>query len=138
MNQVMVNRAKRLNARLQNRRDILLKIPAVQLIYRTSEELGNIDATHKAAAVAYFAILSIFPLLLGLTALFGFFLPSLNLQGELLTFVGNNLPGATDILKENIVTTVQLRSVMGFLSILLFFWSGSTMFSVVSVVINRA
>ncbi len=134
----MVNQIKRLKARLQRTKDRLLKITAVQLISRTAEELGNIDATYKAAGVAYFVILSIFPLLLGLTAVFGFFLPSLNLQDELLSFVGNNLPGATDILKQNIVTTIQLRSVMGMLSIVLFFWSGSTMFSAVSLAINRA
>ena len=134
----MVNQIKHLKTRVQNTKDRLLRIPAVQLIYRTAEELGNIDATHKAAGVAYFAILSIFPLLLGLTAVFGFFLPSVNLQNELLNFVGNNLPGATDILKQNIVSTVQLRSAMGVLSIVIFFWSGSTMFSAVSLVINRA
>ena len=135
---VTVNQITFWNANLQNTKDRLLTIPAMQLIYSTVEELGNIDAPHKAAGVAYFAILSIFPLLLGLTAIFGFFLPSLNLQGELLTFVGNNLPGATDILKQNIVSTIQLRSVMGVLSIVIFFWSGSTMFSAVSLVINRA
>jgi len=135
---VIVNQIKRLNARLQRAKDRLLKIPAVQLISRTVEELGNIDASHKAAGVAYYAILSIFPLLLGLIAVFGFFLPSLNLQDELLKYVGKNLPGATDILRQNIVSIVKLRSFLGVLSIVIFFWSGSTMFSAMSLAINRA
>jgi membrane protein len=135
---VIVNQIKLLNARLQRAKGRLLKIPAVQLIYRTAEELGNIDATHKAAGVAYYSILSIFPLLLGLIAVFGFFLPSVNLQDELLKFVGDNLPGATDILKENIVSIIRLRSILGVLSIVVLFWSGSTIFSAVSLAINRA
>jgi len=126
-----------LNARLQKTRDHLLEIPAVQLISRTAEELGNIDGAHKAAGVAYYAILSIFPLLLGLIAVFGFFLPSLNLQDELLNFVGKNLPGATDILRQNIVSIVKLRGILGVLSRVVLFWSGSTMFSAISLAINR-
>jgi membrane protein len=134
----MVNQIKRLNARLQRAKDRLLKIPLVQLISRTAEELGNIDAAHKAAGVAYYAILSIFPLLLGLIAVFGFFLPSVNLQEELLKFVGKNLPGATDILRQNIVSIVELRGAMGVLSIVVLFWSASAMFNAISLAINRA
>jgi membrane protein len=128
----------RQNIRLQRIKDHLLKIPAVQLILLTLEGAGNHDATQRAAGVAYYAILSIFPLLLGLIAVFGFFLPSINLQGQLLTFVGKNLPGVTEILKQNIVSIVRLRSVLGVLSIVIFFWSGSTMFSAISLAVNRA
>ncbi len=134
----MVNQIKRLNASLRRAKDRLLKIPVVQLISRTAEESGNHDATQRAAGVAYYAILSIFPLLLGLIALFGFFLPSVNLQDELLKFVGNNLPGATDILRQNIVSIVKLRGAMGVLSIVVLFWGASAMFSAISLAINRA
>jgi membrane protein len=134
----MVNQTKRLNVRFQRAKDRLLKIPVVQLISRTAEGLSNIDAAQKAAGVAYYAILSIFPLLLGLIALFGFFLPSVNLQDELLKFVGNNLPGATDIMRQNIMSIIRLRGILGVLSIVVLFWSGSTMFSAVSLAINRA
>ena len=75
---------KALEARLQRAKDRLLKIPAVQLISRIAKESGDHDALHRAAGVAYYAILSIFPVLLGLIALFGLFLPLVNLQDELL------------------------------------------------------
>ena len=134
----MVNRIKRLNARFQRVKGCLLKIPAVQLISRTAEGSGNHDATQRAAGVAYYAILSIFPLLLGLIALFGFFLPSVNLQDELLKFVGNNIPGAIDILRQNIMSIMRLRSTLGVLSIVGLFWSASAMFGAISLAINRA
>jgi membrane protein len=118
-------------------KDRLLKIPVVQLVSRTAEGAGNHDIPQRAAGVAYYAILSIFPLLLGLIAVFGFFLPSVNLQDELLNFFGKNLPGAIDILKQNISSIVKLRGIMGVLSIVIFFWSGSTMFSAMSLSINR-
>ena len=134
----MVNQIKRLKARLQRAKDRLLKIPAVQLIYNTAEGAGNHDAAHMAAGVAYYAFLSIFPLLLGLIALFGFFLPSLNLQDELLNYVGDNIPGATDILKQNIASIIELRGAMGVLSIVVFLWGASAMFRAISRAINRA
>jgi membrane protein len=134
----MVNQIKRLKARLQRAKDHLLKIPAVQLIYRTAEGLGDIDAAHRAAGVAYYSLLSIFPLLLGLIAVFGFFLPSVNLQDALLNYVGDNIPGATNILKQNIASIIELRGVMGILSIIVFFWGASVIFSAVSLAINRA
>jgi membrane protein len=135
---VMANQIKRLKARLHRAKDRLLKIPVVQLIYRTAGKLGDIDATHRAAGVAYYAFLSIFPLLLGLIAVFGFFLPSVNLQDELLKFVGNNIPGATNILKQNIANIIELRGAMGVLSIVIFFWGASAMFGAISLAINRA
>ena len=132
------NQIMRLNARLQKAKDHLLKNPVVQLISRTAEGSGNHDAAQRAAGVAYYAILSIFPLLLGLIAVFGFFLPSVNLQDELLKFVGKNLPGATDILKQNIEIIVELRGAVGVLSIAILFWGASGMFSAISLAINRA
>jgi membrane protein len=134
----MVNQIKHLKARLQRAKDHLLKIPAVQLVYRTAEGSGNHDVAHMAAGVAYYAFLSIFPLLLGLIALFGFFLPSVNLQDELLNYVGDNIPGATNILKQNITSIIELRGAMGVLSIVIFFWGASAMFRAVSRAINRA
>ncbi len=135
---VIINRTSNWKAGLQKRKDYLLKIPIVQLIARTVEESGNHDAGQRAAGVAYYAIISIFPLLLGLIAVFGFFLPSLNLQDALLKFVGNNIPGATSILKDNIANVIRLRGVMSILSIVILFWSASALFSSISLAINRA
>ncbi|HBZ86283.1 MAG: hypothetical protein A2509_05925 [Candidatus Edwardsbacteria bacterium RIFOXYD12_FULL_50_11] len=134
----MVNQIKRLSVRLLKTKDRLLKIPVLHLILLTAKGLDAHDATQRAAGVAYYAILSTFPLLLGLIAVFGFFLPSLNLQEELLHFVGKNLPGATDFLKQNIVSVVKLRGPVGVVSIFLLFWGASGMFGAINQAINRA
>ncbi len=104
----------------------------------TATAAGNHNISLMAAGVAYYAILSIFPLLLGLIAIFGLFLPSVNLQNELLKFVGKNLPAATDILKQNIEIIVKLRGAAGILSIVILFWGASGMFGAISLAINRA
>jgi membrane protein len=75
---------------------------------------------------------------LGLIAVFGFFLPSVNLQDELLKFVGNNIPGATNIVKENIAGIIKLRGVMSILGVVILIWGASALFSAISLAINRA
>ncbi len=134
----MVRGTKRLVARFHKMKDRLLQVPAVQLTYRTAEGAGNHDAAHLAAGVAYYAFVSIFPLLLGLIAIFGFFLPSVDLQERLLSYVGETIPGATNILQQNITNIIALRGTMGILSIILFLWGASAMFRAVNRAINRA
>jgi membrane protein len=126
------------NAVLRKTKSRLLQIPIIRVIISTIQESGNHDAGQRAAGVAYYAIISIFPLLLGLIAVFGFFLPSINLQNALLNFVGNNIPGATNILKENIGGIIRLRGVMSILSIIILFWGASALFGSISLAINRA
>jgi len=59
---------KRLRARLD-------RIRAFRLAERIFLELTEQQATVSAAAIAYYVILSLFPLLLGLVSVLGFFLP---------------------------------------------------------------
>jgi membrane protein len=123
---------------LQKTKSSLLKIPLVKVIAGTIQESGKHDVGQRAAGVAYYAIISIFPLLLGLIAVFGFFLPSINVQNSLLNFVGNNLPDASNILKENIDGIIRLRGVMSVVSIIILFWGASALFGSISLAINRA
>lgn len=110
----------------------------MQLVVRTVQELGDDDASHMAAGIAYYAILSLFPLLLGLIAILGFFLPSETVQEELFDFFRRNLPGSIEMLERNITDVIHLRGTLGLLGILGLFWSGSGMFGAVSRTINRA
>jgi len=116
----------------------LLVIPAVQLLVRTVKNLGPDDASHLAAGVAYYSLLSLFPLVLGLIALLGLLLPSESIQKELFDFFESNFPGSSDLLERNISDIIQLRSTLGVLSLILLLWSGSAMFGAVSRAINRA
>lgn len=119
-------------------RDRLQKIPAVQLVVRTFQSLGPDDASHLAAGVAYYSLLSLFPLILGLIALLGLFLPAESIHTELADFVRDNFPGSVDLLERNIRDVIDQRETLGVLSLLLLLWSGSAMFGAVSRAINRA
>jgi len=130
--------SSRSTERLQLIKKRLLRIPAVVLVVRTTHELGADDASHMAAGVAYYAVLSLFPLILGLIAIFGIFLPAETVQEQLFEFFERNLPGATDVLEQNIDDVIRLRGAIGAVSLFLLLWSASTMFGALSRAINRA
>lgn len=129
---------KRLRQRQERIKNRLLKIPAVQLVVHITKGLGVHDASHMAAGVAYYAVLSLFPLILGLISVLGFFLPSETVQEELFDFFRTNLPESIDVLERNIEGVIQLRGPLGLLSLLGLLWSGSAMFGAISRAINRA
>lgn len=129
---------KHLKASILKVIDRLLEIPALKLIFLTIKGSGKHDATQRAAGIAYYTFLSIFPLLLGLIAIFGYFLPSTNLQNRLLGIVSNYFPGASGVLMENMANVVELRGAVSVISIILLFWGASAMFSSMSLAINRA
>ncbi len=130
--------ASRLGGKQQRIKERLLRITAVQLVVRTIQELGADDASHMAAGIAYYGIFSLFPLLLGLIALLGMFLPSEKVQEELFDFFRQNLPGSIDLLERNIEGVIHLRGALGILSLIGLFWGGSAVFGAVSRSVNRA
>lgn len=116
----------------------VLTRPATRLIVATIQGLNAHDASHLAAGVAYYAMLSLFPLLLGLTAIFGIFLPSEEVQKELLDFFEINLPGLVDVAEDNIEGIIRVRGILGIISIIGLIWSGTAMFGAISRAVNRA
>ena len=120
----------------------LLRYFLVVLVVRTVEEMSADDATHMAAGVAYYIMFSIFPLLLGLTAIFSLFLESTSIretvETELTGFVTDFLPGSGDVVKENIQAARDFRGALGLFAIVGLIWSGSAVFGAVTRAVNRA
>ena len=110
----------------------------VRLVVRTVQELAADDATHMAAGVAYYALFSIFPLLLGLTAVMGYFVESQETQQELVGFVAQYLPGSAELITNNIDIVLRLRGAIGVFSIIGLLWSASAVFGAVARAVNRA
>ena len=124
--------------KIEQGRARLVKIPFFGFINEVIEGMGNDGASEVVGAIAYYAVLSLFPLLLGVISVLGFFLPSATVQDEIFKFVETNLPAAEDILRINITGIIELRGALGVLGILSLFWSASAMFSAISRGIHRA
>ena len=140
---------KRLSARFKRAVNLLkvrfepiykrwLAKPVVNLIVRIVNQVGNTNATALAGNVAYNVILSLFPILLGLLAILGYFLPSATLQSQLIQFFQANMPGSVDILQANFTHIINARATLGFLGILGMLWTGISIIGTLDDAVNRA
>ena len=110
----------------------------VVLLARTFRELSDDDATHMAAGVAYYALFSLFPLLLGLIAILGLVIDSETLQVEITGWTADHLPGAGDFITDNIDISVGQSGSLGIISIIGLIWAGSAIFGAINRAVNRA
>jgi len=108
------------------------------LVWRVLKQMGRDDATHLAAGVAYYAMFSLFPLLLGLLAISGSVLASEGMEGEFVGFVTGKLPGSGELVADNVSQVIQFRGIFGAVAILGLLWSSSAVFGGISRAVNRA
>ena len=129
---------RRLKARFSRLKADLAGATAIRFILALAQKIGRDDVSNMAASIAYFAILSLFPLILSMLAIFGLFLPSESVQQHLINFFSQSLPGSASILQNNIPDIIRFRSTFGIIGILGLIWSGSGVFSAITHSINRA
>ncbi len=110
----------------------------IRFVAQIARALDKHDASHMAAGVSYYTLLSLFPLLLGLTAVFGLVLNSEGVRRAFFDFVSSYMPGSQDLLRQNVDLVVRTRGIAGIVSIVGLIWSGSAMFGAVSRAVNRA
>ena len=110
----------------------------VRLAATVVRELGDDDATHMAASVSYYAILSLFPLVLGLSAIVGLFAESPTRQEEVIDFIVDFLPGSEEFVRDSVTGIVRFRGVLGISAIFGLLWTGSALFGSITRVVNRA
>ena len=108
------------------------------LVIRTIKELGDDDATHMAAGVAYYVLFSLFPLLLGIIAIIGVASQSAETRRRILEWTSDNFPGAGDLISDNIVASIEASGSLGAISIVGLIWAGSAIFGAITRTINRA
>ena len=111
---------------------------AVRLVVRTFQEMSADDATHMAAGVAFYAFFSLFPLLLGLTAVLSLFTASETVQSDLTDFASDYLPGSKELITYNLDVVSRLRGALGIFALLGLLWSGSAVFGAITRAVNRA
>ncbi len=110
----------------------------VRLITRVIQEMGHDDTTHMAASVSFFAILSLFPLMVGLSAIFGVVADSPGRQEDVVDFIVEFLPGSEEFLRDSLEGTERFGSSLGVLAIFGLLWAGSAVFSAITKAVNRA
>ena len=119
-------------------RDRLRRKFLVALMLRTMHEMSDDDASHMAAGVAYYALFSLFPLLLGLIAVLSLFLEPQDIQSRLTDFSSDYLPASDQLIDSNLDAVLKVRGALGAFAVVGLLWSGSAIFGAVSRAVNRA
>ncbi len=95
-------------------------------------------AAESAASIAFYAIFSLFPLLLALIVAGSFVLESEQVQQSVLDTVAQVIPVSQQLIEENIQGILEQRGAAGFMALLSLLWSGTSFLVVLIHSINRA
>lgn len=98
---------------------------------------GRHNTSLLAAALAFYALFSLFPLLLLLVSATGYLLPTWNAESALLGVVREYLPAAEDLVRKNLQQLVSARAASGITGLVGVFWVASNVFSVLTVTLNQ-
>ena len=131
----MIGRLKAILVRLKK---ASFQAPVLGLLLRAAVSSVREHSKDQAASIAYFGIVSLFPLLLGLVALASSVLRSERLRLQVLQWVNEFFPVGADFVTQNIESLIRLRGAAGIVSILVLFWSASKMVGAISRGVNQA
>ncbi len=110
----------------------------MKLLLATMRGFSADDGGTMAAAIAYYALFSFFPLiLLGIT-LVSFFVTSATAQEHVETFVRGFWPFGSEFVQANIEQILRARESVGILALLGLVWSASGVFAAMERALNRA
>lgn len=101
----------------------------LDIIKRMFITYAKTRAAQSAAALAYYTIFSLFPLLLLTIAAGSHFLKSPVLYQELLQIIQVTIPVSAELISENLNQLLEARGTVSILSGLILLWSASGMFS---------
>lgn len=111
---------------------------AGKVLVQTFKHFTKDNGPHWAAAIAYYTLLSIFPLLLAAIAIATYFVDRQWALEQGSQLVRGLVPSGTQFLREVIEGIVETRGQVGVLSIIVLIWSGSRVFGVITKALNIA
>ncbi len=108
------------------------------LLIRTGLAFDQDDGALMSRSIAYYALFSIFPLLLVLVSFSSFALDAAEVQQLVRDFVVGNLPVVADLVQGNVQQILAARSTVGIIALVGLLWSASGVFSAIYRAVNRA
>lgn len=107
-----------------------------RLLVESYRSFARHKASFLAATVSYYAFLSLFPLLLFVISLLGFFLESAKIQEEVLSYVHRVLPVSGQLIESNLRAIVEQRESVGLVGLVGLLWTGTEVFSALEYALN--
>lgn len=114
------------------------RVPGVAVLEQTVQAYNEDHVSLLAAALAYYALLSIFPLMLFLLAVLSPFLESDAAMQAVERVIRVYLPTGSAVLRSTLREVTQLRGPLSLVAAVGFIWSASGVFDVLQLALNRA
>jgi membrane protein len=110
-----------------------------KMVFMSIKDLFRDDGPQWSAAIAYYALLSIFPLLLAVAAVSAYFVdPKWTIQ-QITQLLGRYLPTGQAQRQQVAGTAISARrTIIGLASFVVLLWSGSRVFGVITKALNVA
>jgi membrane protein len=125
-------------AQARYRRVNRLSQGALSIVIDAVRSFNRAHAAEGAAAIAYYALFSLFPLLFFVVAIGSSVLISQAVQQQILDFVTESLPTARELVQRNMEHMLEIRGTIGLLGMIGLAWSATAVFNALAHNINRA
>jgi membrane protein len=110
----------------------------LSLLVRTALAFNEDDGAAMSRSIAYYALFSLFPLLLVLVSFSSSILDLEETQQAILDLLERYQPASRELLEANIGHVLRAQSTIGILALLGLFWSASGVFTAIYRAVNRA
>jgi YihY family inner membrane protein len=111
---------------------------ALDVLRFAAQNFARERASEAAASLAYFTFFSLFPIILVLISFASFVLKSQMVQDQIFGYIIDIFPISPEIVENNIVNVLSRRGTVGFIAIIGLMWSASSVFTILSLNIDRA
>jgi membrane protein len=110
----------------------------LSLLKGVMQSFGQARGSESAAAMAYYAIFSLFPLLLFLVAAGSAILERQHIFNQVISLITEAIPVSQQLIENNVQQVLNNRGTVGVVSLAGALWSGSSIFSNLTRAVNRA
>jgi membrane protein len=110
----------------------------LDILKNTLKTFSETRAAQAAASLAYYAIFSLFPLLLVIIAGGSYFLSSQQIYREITRLVQQAIPVSPELIYENLHQVLDARGTVGLVGLVTLLWSASGVFTNLAYNINLA
>lgn len=110
----------------------------LDILKKTLSTFSDTRASQAAAGLAYYAIFSLFPLLLVLVAGGSYFLDNKQVYQSVIQLVQTALPVSPQLINNNLQQVLDARGTVGLIGLLTLLWSASGFFASLALNINLA
>jgi membrane protein len=111
---------------------------ALSLLAETIQSFGEAQAAQAGASIAYYAMFSLFPLLIALISAGSFLVNREWVMSQVVAALTDAIPVSQQLIERNISRVFELRGAVGFAGLVGLIWSASAVFSSLVLNVNRA